>query len=63
MKWRPDGKYSLASECGAYRITKTSHTSGDWQYASIFSKQVIGTGFSAEHEKRRCQSHSQGKQA
>ena len=63
MNWKPDGKYSLVSDCGAYRITKTSYTSPDWRYASIFRKQIIGTSFSAEHEKKRCQSHSQGTQA
>lgn len=60
MNWLADGKYCLRSECGKYRITKTSHTSGDWQYASIFQKQIIGSGFSAEHEKARCADHDKG---
>jgi hypothetical protein len=60
MKWIADGKFCLRSEDSRYRITKTSHTSGDWQYASIFGKQVIGSSFSAEAEKQRCRDHDKG---
>ena len=63
MTFKPDGKYALRSECGNYAITKTSHTSGDWQYASIFRKQIIGTSFSAEQEKKRCVAHNEGVKA
>ena len=56
MNWQKDGDYSLKSDTG-YRIAKSSHTSGDWQYASIFNHSVIGVDWTAKEAKARCVAH------
>lgn len=57
LNWIKDGDYALRTDCGRYRVTKNSHTSGDWQYASLHRGEFLGSEWTAAQAKQRCADH------
>jgi len=59
--WTRDGDYAL--KCGDYRVAKTTHTSGEWQYAAYYRKEFLGVAWSADLAKEACMNHARESKA